>query len=112
MPRILLTRPFPSFAVKGKVSTNGGAYPAWPRGSKEIFYRAPDGMLMSAEIRTGPNLVAGTPKPLFKFATVSPTNQFAVTGDGKRFLISESAQEDAGEQSGMTLVLNWAAGMK
>ena len=104
---------FPSFAVKRKVGTSGGPYPAWPRGGKEIFYRAPSRMLMSAEIRTGPSLMVGVPKPLFKFGTgLGISNGFAVTAGGKRFLIAESVQKTEGEESDLVLVLNWAAGIK
>jgi len=38
---------------------------------------------MSAEIRTGSNLMAGTPKFLFK-AAGSDLGRFAVTADGNR----------------------------
>ncbi len=111
-PSEIYVASFPSFAVKRKLSTSGGSDPVWPKGGKEIFYRAPDGMLMSAEIRTEPNLVAGIPKPLFKFSTVLPGNGFAVTADGRRFLAAQPVQEDKGNQSDLTLVLNWAAGIK
>jgi Tol biopolymer transport system component len=108
---------FPSFAIKRKVSASGGFYPVWAKGGKEIFYRATDGMLMSAEIRTGSKLTgskleAATPKPLFKFGTGFLGNGFAVTADGQRFLIAESAQKDEGDQPEITLVLNWDAGIK
>jgi Tol biopolymer transport system component len=103
---------FPSFAVKRRVSTSGGLYPVWAKGGNQIFYRATDGMLMSAEIRTGSKLDAGIPQPLFKFGTGTLGNRFAVTADSQRFLITESAQKDEGVQAEITLVLNWDAGIK
>jgi Tol biopolymer transport system component len=102
---------FPSFAVKRKVSTSGGHVPVWAKSGKEIFYRAVDGTLMSAEIRTAPNLVAGTPKTLFKDEGNIFT-RFAVTADGKRFLVNESIQKDETDKLEIMLVLNWAADIK
>jgi serine/threonine protein kinase len=102
---------FPSFAAKRKISSVGGRNPVWARGGKEILYRAADGALMSAEIRTGPNLVAGTPTLLFK-AAGSDSGRFSVTADGKRFLIIEPVQKAEGEQPDITVVLNWTAGIR
>jgi serine/threonine protein kinase len=102
---------FPTFAAKRKISSNGGRYPVWAKGGKEILYLAADGTLMSAEIRTGSNLAAGTPKLLFK-PSGSDVGRFGVTADGQRFLINEPVQKIEGEQSEITLVLNWAAGMR
>ena len=67
---------------------------------------------MSAEIRTSPDLVAGTPKPLFEFVSGSRHAVFAVSADGQRFLMDESEQRDAGVQQEIALVLNWAADIK
>jgi serine/threonine protein kinase len=102
---------FPTLAAKRKISSSGGRYPVCAKGGKEILYLAADATLMSAEIRTGSNLVAGTPKPLFK-ATGSDMGRFAVTADGKRFLINEPVQKTEGEKPDITLVLNWAAGIR
>jgi hypothetical protein len=63
---------------------------------------------MSAEIRTGPNLVAGTPTLLFK-AAGSDSGRFSVTADGKRFLISEPVEKTEGEKPDIMLVLDWTA---
>ena len=102
---------FPTFAAKRKVSSNGGRYPAWAKGGQEILYLVADGTLMSAEIRTGSNLVAGTPKLLFKLSG-SDLGRFVVTANGKRFLINEPVQKPEGEKPEITVVLNWAAGIR
>ncbi|SPE34114.1 hypothetical protein SBA6_330009 [Candidatus Sulfopaludibacter sp. SbA6] len=100
---------FPSFAVKKKVSTGGGQYPAWGESGKEVFYHGSDGSLTSAQIRTSPNLVVDAPKPLFKLGIGPYGNGFAVSADGQRFLINEFDQTD---ESKITLVLNWAADIR
>jgi hypothetical protein len=102
---------FPSFAAKRKISSNGGSSPLWAKGGREILYLTADGTLMSAEIRTGPNLVASEPKPLFKTAA-SDSGRFSVTADGRRFLISEPVQKTEGETPDITVVLNWTAGIR
>jgi serine/threonine protein kinase len=102
---------FPSFAAKRKVSSAGGRNPVWARGGKEILYRAADGALMSAEIRTGSNFVAGAPKLLFR-AVGSDAGRFSVTADGKRFLISEPVEKTEGEKPDIMLVLNWEAAIR
>jgi hypothetical protein len=66
---------------------------------------------MSAEIQTGSNLMASTPKLLFK-PVGSDVGRFAVTADGKRFLINEPVQKSEGEKAEITAVLNWAAGIR
>ena len=102
---------FPTFAAKRKISSSGGLYPAWAKAGKEILYLAADGALMSAEIRMGSSLVAGAPKLLFK-AVGSDLGGFAVAADGNRFLINEPVQKTGGEEPEITLLLNWAAGIR
>jgi serine/threonine protein kinase len=102
---------FPTFAAKRKISSSGGGVPVWAKGGKEILYLAADGALMSVEIRMGFNLVAGTPKLLFK-PLGSDLGRFAVTADGNRLLIDEPVRKIEGEQPEITLVLNWAAGIR
>lgn len=57
---------FPSFAVKRKLSSEGGGYPHWVKGGQEIVYPTLDGTLMDVKIRTGTTIEASIPKPLFK----------------------------------------------
>jgi hypothetical protein len=64
---------------------------------------------MAVEAKTGSKLEVGVPKPLFKIS-VSGFAQFAVSGDGKRFLVNELTGQSAEGQ--ITVVLNWAAEMK
>jgi hypothetical protein len=100
---------FPSFAVKRKLSIGGGLYPAWSRDGMEIFYRAIDGNMMDVEVHLEATIEASVPKLLFKFGTGNRGNQFAVSGDGKRFLIADSVRQGDVDRPEITLVLNWAA---
>ncbi len=102
---------FPSFSVKRLVSTGGGGFPIWAQGSKELFYRAPDGTLMDVEIRLGSTIEAGIPKPLFKFGAADAGNRFGVTPDGQHFLMNEPVRNLTPEAQ-LTVVINWVADMK
>jgi Tol biopolymer transport system component len=105
--------PFPSFAIKRKVSSVPGFSPLWAKSGKEIFYRSNEGWMMSIGIHTGGGIEASVPKPLFRFGSGSTlVNRFAVSGDGKRFLTSEPTKDGNAEKPAITLVINWAADMK
>ena len=84
---------FPGAAGKWQVSRGGGTEPRWSGDGKEIFYIAPDGILMAVPV-TGENIFAtGTPVPLFQIhgrAPISSTDVFTydVAKDGKRFLVN------------------------
>ena len=99
---------FPSFADKRRISESGADWPIWRKDGKELFFPTPTGAVMVAEVKTGSNLEVGVAKPLFQM-NVFGFGQFAVTGDGKRFLVNEVIGQPA--DVGTTVVLNWAAGM-
>jgi eukaryotic-like serine/threonine-protein kinase len=94
-PEIYL-RPFPEGPGKWQVSTDGGQFPRWGRGGRELYFTQPPNMWM-AEIRvTGSAPEAGVPQILFALGgnpstalnVHVPYNRFAVTADGQRFLMS------------------------
>ena len=85
--------------------------PVWSRDGKEIFFLAPDGKLVAAEVKTDPAFEVETPRPLFatsvrNFVGLS-RRQYDVTADGQRFILN-AAVEDQGTAP-ITLVQNWAA---
>jgi Tol biopolymer transport system component len=102
-------QPLQAPGEKLRLSTNGGAQPRWRKDGRELFYLALDGTMMAVPITAGATLVPGIPKSLFQTGiTVNPTiDQFAVTGDGQRFLLVlplESAPP-------ISVVLNWSAAL-
>ena len=101
---------FPTAEGKWQVSTSGGGAPQWSKDGKEIFYLGPDKKLMTVDITpTGSTLEQGIPKPLFDTFVdiyVAP-NRYAVSKDGKRFLINTSIEGDASKP--IVVVLNWTA---
>jgi hypothetical protein len=85
---------FPSFKERIQVSNNGGAEGLWRRDAKELFYLGLDGSMNSVRVKAGAQRIeASPPEKLFgSRIRVRPTSdQYAVTGDGKRFLLLEPA---------------------
>jgi hypothetical protein len=77
-----------------------------------LFYYAADGKLMAAPVRSGASFEVGAAIPLFEFrAGTSPGfAPYAVTADGQRFLINAVVETEP--NAPLTVVVNWAAGLK
>jgi serine/threonine protein kinase len=105
--------PFPSFSSKWQVSRNdGGEEPRWRRDGKELFYLAPDGRLMAAEIRVGSGFETGSPTVLFQTHPRQPISamdffSYDVTADGQRFLVNTKV--DTSNSAPLSVILNWAS---
>ncbi|HEY9430546.1 MAG TPA: protein kinase [Blastocatellia bacterium] len=106
---------FPGSGGKKQVSSGGGFGPRWGREGKELFYYAADGKLMVVPIRGIESFVTETAVPLFAFRagttpTLSGAPPYAVTRDGKRFLINTVVVTEP--SAPLTVVVNWAADLK
>ncbi len=109
---------FPEPSVKRRISTDGGFQPRWRRDGKEIFYLAPDGQLVSAAVTTGTagsTLDVARPTPLFRTDAAAmegsgDSMQYAVSGDGQRFLLSTPLQNLSAQP--VTVVLGWNADLQ
>ena len=102
------TGPTSEAGGKWMVSKGGGNSPRWRADSKELFYRDPDGTVISVEVMSGPAFRSATPRTLFQ--TPYAPFGYDVSGDGKRFLFATRAE--LGTPSPFTIVLNWQAGLK
>ncbi|MFN7938802.1 MAG: protein kinase [Bryobacteraceae bacterium] len=102
---------FPSFTERRQVSNAGGVQGYWRKDGKELFYLSLDGKMVSVPVQPGTTLEAGIPKALFptRIRVAPVTDQFAVSGDGQRFLLLESVES---ESKPFTIVLNWPAAVK
>jgi Tol biopolymer transport system component len=104
-----------SFSGKGErwqISTAGGAQPRWRADGRELFYLALDGTMMAVNIKASESaVVAGSPQALFKTAlpVSSQVDQYAVTGDGRRFVLINPVPGLPAAQ--FTAVLNWTAAL-
>jgi Tol biopolymer transport system component len=102
---------FPSFTVKRRISANGGNYPRWSKGGREIVYVTPDGTVMAVEIRTGSasGFEIGERRALFPFP--KGYAHFDVSADGQRFLTAESLAETNSTPE-IAVMLNWTSRLK
>ncbi len=107
-------QPFQGPGSRVQVSTGGGRQVRWRRDGRELFYVTPDRQMMSVQMESpGPGQWrVGTPVPLFPTSIYTPAaaihrQQYAVSRDGKRFLI---ATVDEASTAPITLMLNWKPG--
>jgi eukaryotic-like serine/threonine-protein kinase len=103
---------FPEFRNQRQVSKAGGAEPRWRKDGKELFFLALDGKLMAVDLNVGSTIEPELPKVLFqtKIAVTGSTDQYAVTGDGTRFLIPERLESQT--VAPITVLTNWTSLLK
>jgi dipeptidyl aminopeptidase/acylaminoacyl peptidase len=81
--------PFPAATRRWRVSADGGSQARWRRDGKEIYYVAPNKMLMAAEIDMSAGIVVKGYQPLFELQhPYGAYHAFDVTLDGQRFLVN------------------------
>ena len=101
---------FPPTGGKWQVSRNGGSEPRWRRDGKELFFLAPNGMVMAVPVKVEGTFEAATPVELFqtRFANYGTTrNHYDVTADGQTFVVTTLSGENAAAP--MTVVVNWTS---
>jgi Tol biopolymer transport system component len=106
---------FPTAGNRRQVSVAGGMQPRWRRDGSELFYLAPDQMLMAVPVTSGRGRFEAGPMSLFRTRLVLTGSQISgwdtmydVTADGQRFLLN-GPPADPGPP--ITVVLNWTAGL-
>ena len=105
--------PFPGFGSKWQVSRgDGGEEPRWRRDGKELFYLAPGGRLMAADVKTGAGFEAGFPLALFQTHPRQPISamdffSYDVTSDGQRFLVN--TRVETSNSAPLSVILNWSS---
>jgi Tol biopolymer transport system component len=110
---------FPVAGSKLLISVGGGSQRQWRADGRELYYYAPDRKLMAVEVNgDGPTFKVGVAKPLFEIRITGggidqsfPGNgYYAVTRDGKRFLVPSIPQTPERQQ--INVILNWTADLK
>ena len=103
---------FPPSEGKWQVSDQGGSQPRWRGDGKELFYLAPEGVLMAVAVKLAPQFSAGKPSALFRLETLRTNVHFyggmanyAPSRDGQRFLINRVVKGTG--LSPINVVLNW-----
>jgi len=108
---------FPPSGAKLQISTGGGSEPYWRKDGKELFYVAANRNLMAVPVNLGPMLEVGLPKSLMplpgnsdrQLPVSTDRHSYAVTSDGRRFLVVTQAM--GGPAPPITVWLNWNAGL-
>jgi serine/threonine-protein kinase len=110
----IYVRPFPDVgARRWQISPDGGAFPVWTRGGREIIYTDSHSRIMAAAVRANGvgEFEVSRPEPLFTFAGSAGyglDRDFDVTHDGERFLFLASAGPPLNEAAAeLVLVQNW-----
>jgi serine/threonine protein kinase/Tol biopolymer transport system component len=106
--------PPPASGASGKrqVSTSGGLYPQWRPDGKELFYyQGTDQRLMAAEVVIkGGSVEVGQVHPLFAMPNFGNNAVYDVSPDGQHILHPTFPEQQSAPP--LTLVQNWAAGLK
>jgi eukaryotic-like serine/threonine-protein kinase len=102
---------------KVPISTDGGRQPHWRRDGRELFYLSPDATLMAVNVKAGRTFEAGRPRALFHTTIPPPlgppnvpTNNYAPSQDGSRFLINQLIEEST--PTPITIVTSWLTLLK
>jgi len=110
-------RPFPPGpGGKWQISTGRAYHPRWRRDGQELFFVTADQKLMAAPVKAGAAFQPGLAQELFQTrmnlmgGMIANTYRYAVSADGKRFLMIVPLEEAV--STPITVVLNWAAGGK
>lgn len=109
--RQVYVKSFTSGGGNYQVSIEGGHHPRWRGDGGELFFLAPDGTMMAAEITTKRGFQVSAPRPLFAtgiIAQQSDNHPYVVTGDGNRFLVPVAGR-DTGPVPDLVVVMNWLA---
>jgi Tol biopolymer transport system component len=102
---------FPAFTNRRQISIGGAVQPIWRADGKELFFLANDRKLMAVDVKAGATLETGPVRTLFQ-TNVAQSNQvhhYAVTRDGKRFLLREAVGSNTGAVEQLYLVTNWTS---
>ncbi len=102
-------QPFPGPGKRWQISPEGGSFPVWSADGTELFYRQPDGWIMSVVVETEPVFVAKDPQRLFEGRF---TGSFDVTADGQRFVMAQSVEDLGALVTELRVVLNWFEELK
>ncbi len=102
---------YPEGRGKVRISNDGGVFPRWSRGGKEIVYNDFEGNLMSVEIDASRGFQAGTPKPLFKLfeGAIAGFGGWDVTADGERVLVNVPIIKSSAAP--LNVIVNWTAAL-
>jgi len=102
---------FPKAAGSLQISLAGGLIPTWRRDGRELYYIAPDGDLMAADLKEADgSLQVVARRVLIARMLTSGNDDYDAFPDGKKFLRNTTASEDTAAP--LSLVSNWPVEIK
>jgi len=107
--------PYPPTGERIQVSASGGVQARWRADGRELFYLTPEGTLMAVAVDTQRGFVPGAQTPLFETGLNVELNrdQYAVSRDGRRFLLAAPADIEGNvEPPRIIVVENWHEELK
>ena len=115
----IYVRPFPDVdGGRWPISTDGGEEPQWGPEGRELFYLAPPGNLMVAQIETDPTFSRSTPESVFSTSgygvQLNAARRYDISPDG-RFLMLKPATAETTDGEGspeLIFVQNWFEELK
>jgi serine/threonine-protein kinase len=120
----LYVQPFPLTGAKWRIETGGAHFPQWSADGRHLFYATDEiglinrggSKIVSVDIQTQPTFSFGkpTPLPIEGFESNRERGGFAVTPDGKHFVVllpvSQEAVKASSEQ--IKITINWFEELK
>jgi len=102
--------PFPPTGERWQVSSHGGVQPMWRHDSRELYYLGLDGAMNAVTLRSGRRPAFSATVRLFSTGLVAPAaniEEYAVSGDGKRFLLLRPVEDRV--RSSIGVIQHWPA---
>jgi serine/threonine protein kinase len=105
-------RAFPEPHGATQISTDGGQYPQWGAGGRELIYISLNNKLMAVSLKVGADTIQpSTPRELFPLPAVDDGwCPYDITADGQRFLMRATPERGAAQP--LTIIVNWPALLK
>ena len=112
----VIVQRFQGEGARIQVSAGGGSTPLWAPNGRTLYYQAPSGTLMAADVSTTGGLTASTPRQIFfTGSSCFPLRCDDLSLDGQRLLMRGQLERPLAAAATrdpitrMDLVLNWTA---
>jgi hypothetical protein len=104
---------FPEPRERFQISVNGGAFPVFGAGGRELFFLAQRDRLMAVSLKLGAqSFEHSAPRELFQMQVAdSDTKNYDAAPDGQRFLVRTPAPAASGSAQ-LNLIVNWPSLLK
>jgi serine/threonine protein kinase/Tol biopolymer transport system component len=107
----IFVKPLEGAGGPWRVSTGGGAHPAWSKASGELLFTTEDRIMTARYRYDGQTFTAETPRPwsTVPYTTGGPTRKFDLHPDGKRVIVAGPNPAGAAPYDKVVFVVNFFA---